>query len=147
MAGPLPLTPTKAPVILLAHGARDPRWSQPFEDIRSRMVTMDPERPVVLAYLEFMAPAFGEAVDTLVAEGAGSIHLVPLFLGAGGHVRKDVPLLLEAARQRHPGLTITIHPGIGEWMPVLQAMAVEALARVQTIDETPDQASSSADSA
>lgn len=141
MAGSLPLSPSatapETPVILLAHGARDPRWSQPFESIRADMVSQAPHRAVVLAYLEFMEPSCGEAIDSLVAGGARAVHLVPLFLGAGGHVRKDVPALLDAARARHPGLQITTHPGIGEWSAVLQAMAGEALARVVAADSLP----------
>jgi sirohydrochlorin cobaltochelatase len=41
-----------------------------------------------------------------------------MFLGAGGHVRKDLPRLLVAAVQAaHPGMQVTLHPPVGELGP------------------------------
>ena len=34
------------------------------------------------------------AVVGLVAAGCRAVDVVPLFLGAGGHVRKDIPVLM-----------------------------------------------------
>jgi sirohydrochlorin cobaltochelatase len=38
-----------------------------------------------------------------VAQGCTDIEIVPLFLGAGGHVRKDLPARTATLQQRHPG--------------------------------------------
>jgi sirohydrochlorin cobaltochelatase len=53
-----------------------------------------------------------------------------MFLGAGGHVRKDLPLLLDELRQAHPGLSVTLQPAIGEIDSVVAAMAQAALAQL-----------------
>jgi sirohydrochlorin cobaltochelatase len=48
-------------------------------------------------------------------------------LGAGGHVRKDLPLLLAALRAAHPQLEFVLHAPIGETEAVSVAMAQAAL--------------------
>ena len=119
---------TRQGLILFAHGARDPRWAAPFEDLAARVQAQRPGLAVRLAYLEFLAPDLGAAVADLAAAGCTRIELLPLFLGSGGHVRKDLPRLLDELRQRHAGLTIALHTAIGELDSVLQAMADAAVA-------------------
>jgi sirohydrochlorin cobaltochelatase len=117
----------QAGLILFAHGARDPRWAAPFEAVAARVRAARPALPVRLAYLELMQPSLAEAGAALVAEGCTQLHVVPLFLGAGGHVRKDLPLLAEALRAAHPGLVVTLHPAAGELGAVHAALADAAL--------------------
>lgn len=114
-------------LILFAHGARDPRWSAPFEAVAARLRALQPQRAVRLAYLEFMTPDLATAGAELVAAGARTIDIVPMFLGAGGHVRQDLPRQLEALRAAHPEARFTLHPAIGEIEAVTRAMA-EAIA-------------------
>lgn len=114
-------------LLLFAHGARDPRWSLPFEAVVQKIHAHEPGLPVVLAFLEFMAPTLCEAGDQLAARGCSTVSVVPLFLGAGGHVRKDLPELLAELSRRHPDVTWTLTPAIGEADRVVQAMADAAL--------------------
>ncbi|MFG5407639.1 CbiX/SirB N-terminal domain-containing protein [Piscinibacter sakaiensis] len=109
---------TRRGLLLLAHGARDPAWALPFEAVAA----------VELAFLEFMAPDLAAAGERLAAAGCDRIELVPLFLGAGGHVRKDVPRLLEALRQRHPAIDWVLQPAAGEDARVVAALAAVAVA-------------------
>src|SRR5690606_34264461 len=99
LAGALPM---KRGLLLFAHGARDPRWALPFEDVARRIRAADPGVPVALSFLEFMSPGLVEAGASLATLGCERVELLPLFLGAGGHVPKDLPLLLEQLRQAHP---------------------------------------------
>jgi sirohydrochlorin cobaltochelatase len=115
-------------LLLFAHGARDPRWALPFEAVANAVKTQQPGLPVQLAYLEFMSPNLQDAGSALCAEGCTHIDVVPLFLGAGGHVRKDLPTLLDSLRAVHPGLTVQLHPAVGESDRVVRAMASSALA-------------------
>jgi sirohydrochlorin cobaltochelatase len=49
-----------------------------------------------------------------------------MFLGAGGHVRRDLPLLLDALRADWPAVTFTLHAAVGELASVTEAMAAAA---------------------
>ena len=76
-----------------------------------------------LAYLELMRPALPEALDELARERVTAVRVVPVFLGAGAHVKEDLPRLVAEARERHPGLQVVIDPPIGEQEAVLAALA------------------------
>jgi len=115
-----------AGVLLLAHGARDTDWSRPFESVARELRTLRPDVTVRLAYLEFMPPTMGDAGAELAAAGCSRIDIVPLFLGAGGHVRKDVPQLLAQLQASHPGVRFTLHRAVGEAPTVISAMASAA---------------------
>jgi len=115
-------------LLLFAHGARDPRWAEPFEAVVQRIRDRAPQVHVELAFLEFMAPSLAESGDTLATAGCSQVDVVPLFLGAGGHVRKDLPDLLNTLAERHPGVVWQLRPAIGEMDSVIDAMAQAALA-------------------
>jgi len=118
----------KRGLVLFAHGARDPRWAAPFEAIAAAVRERAPDVPVRLAFLELMEPDLGTAVDALAVEGCSAIDVLPLFLGTGGHLRRDLPPLVEAAAARHAGVTIALHGAVGETPALIAAMAEHAIA-------------------
>ena len=113
--------------ILFAHGARDPAWARPFEAVAAELRRLSPGREVRLAFLEFMQPDLPAAADAVVAAGAAEVAVVPLFLGAGGHVRKDLPAMLGAVADRYPQVRWRLAPAIGESAAVVGAMAAAAI--------------------
>lgn len=123
-------SPTREAVVLFGHGARDPEWAGPMQRVRERMLADAPALAVELAFLEFMSPTLEQAVDTLVGQGATRIGVVPVFLAQGGHLKRDVPVLLEAARRRHPGCEISLALAAGEAPGVVTAIADYARAAV-----------------
>lgn len=113
----------KRGLILFAHGARDPQWAKPFERLAARVRTQRPDLHVALAYLDLMSPRLPESVATLAESGCERIAVVPIFLGQGGHVLRDLPLQVEQLRQRFPQLTMEIARAAGEDDAVLDAIA------------------------
>lgn len=101
-------------IVLFAHGSRDPLWRAPMEAVAARIAAQNPDRRVRCAYLELCAPSLPDAVNQLVAEGAASVTVVPMFLGTGKHAREDLPLLMEALRTAHPGVRLHVQAAIGE---------------------------------
>jgi sirohydrochlorin cobaltochelatase len=113
-------------LLLFAHGARDPNWAVPFEDVAQRVRAAHPGVPVALAFLEFMTPDLREAGRQLAAQGCTRVDVLPLFLGAGGHVRKDLPELLDELAGAYPAVRWQLHPAVGELDSVIAAMAAAA---------------------
>ncbi len=120
-------------VVLFGHGARDPAWAEPMQRVRARMLADEPRLHVELAFLELMAPTLSEAIDTLVAAGQSLIVVVPVFLAQGGHLKRDVPALVAAARERHPTVDIALARAVGEAEEVIGAMAGYARASFERV--------------
>jgi sirohydrochlorin cobaltochelatase len=114
-------------VIVFAHGSRDARWREPVEAVARRMATLQPDVAVACAYLELVEPDLATAVKRLVDDGARSVHVVPLFLGVGKHVREDLPLLVDDLRTRHRHVVFTLAPAVGETPEVIDVLARVAL--------------------
>ena len=91
---------TQRALVLFAHGARDPRWAEPFERLQQMTQAQMPGVRVALAYLELMSPT----------------------LGQGGHVRRDLPLVVEQLKTAHPQVQFTVATAAGEDAEVLNAI-------------------------
>ena len=59
----------------------------------------------------------------LHGDGIRSLRIVPVFLGAGGHLKNDLPELVAEIRDRHKDLEITVEPPVGEQPEVIAAIA------------------------
>ncbi|MCU4118862.1 sirohydrochlorin chelatase [Variovorax sp. N23] len=114
-------------VILFAHGSRDARWREPVEAVARRMSTRQPDVSVACAYLELVEPDLPTAAKRLIADGARSLRVVPLFLGMGKHVREDLPQLVDALRAAHPDVVFSLAPAVGETTEVIDLLADIAL--------------------
>jgi sirohydrochlorin cobaltochelatase len=111
-------------IVLFGHGARDPRWKEPFERLAAKLRGMRGDGPVVLAFLELMTPDLPAAVASLVDDdGCDSVTVVPVFFGQGGHVRRDLPEIVERCRDSHPGVVVSVATAVGEDDAVLDAVA------------------------
>jgi sirohydrochlorin cobaltochelatase len=113
----------KRAIILFAHGARDPAWAQPFEKIKGVLEAKRPGTTVELAFLELMQPGLPDAVAKLAGAGHRLITVAPLFMAQGGHLKNDLPKILDALRADYPQTTITLLPAIGDVDPILEAIA------------------------
>ena len=116
-------TPTRAGLVLFAHGSRDPLWHRPMQAVRAQLLAQQPEAQCLCAYLEISSPSLPEAIADLVAQGCTRITVLPLFLGTGRHAREDLPLLLEQARQLHPGVQLDSATPVGEDPRVIGLLA------------------------
>jgi sirohydrochlorin cobaltochelatase len=110
-------------IILFAHGARDPRWAEPFLRVAERVRALAPDLPLEVAYLEHLEPNLATAARHLAHGGAKSIRVVPLFIGRGGHLRVEVPRLVAEVVSALPGITIDLALPAGDDDAVIGALA------------------------
>lgn len=105
---------TKCAVLLVAHGSRVPESNAEVERLAARLAErLAPGQIVSHAFLEIAEPSIPQGIDALVHSGAKRILVVPYFLSAGRHVGEDIPTLVEAARNRHPDLSIELTEHFG----------------------------------
>ena len=115
-------------LILFAHGARDPEWANPMRRVQAAIRQQVAGVPVELAFLEFMAPTLPETIVQLVEKGAGKIVVLPMFIARGGHLKKELPEMMETLRTTYPDVEFVLGGAIGEHEIVVRAMAEAALA-------------------
>lgn len=117
-------------IILFAHGARDARWAAPFKRLQQLIQSQQTQASVHLAFLELMTPDLPGVVSQLVAENCLDIRLVPVFLGQGGHVLRDLPQILQQLQAQYPQLRLQTLPAVGESEAVLMAIADYCLSEI-----------------
>lgn len=110
-------------LILFAHGARFPEWAMTLNRVCQAVRGRVPDIRVEPAFLEFMSPSLQDCAESLIAEGFERIVVVPMFLAQGGHLKEDLPKLLDVLRRDHPQVTFSLTGPIGEAESVVQAMA------------------------
>ncbi len=120
-------------IILFAHGSRDPLWHKPIQAVAERITQRAPNTVVRCAYLELTEPDLPHVANTLVADGATSLSVVPMFLGVGRHAREDLPELIQALRAAHPQVDIQCQPAVGEQNSLLDLLAEIALGRANNV--------------
>lgn len=113
---------TQQALILFAHGARAASWAAPFQRLQKLTQESAPLVRVELAFLELMQPQLPELVSNLVDQGIQEITIAPIFLGQGGHVLRDLPLMVDELRLRYPQLKIKQVGAAGEDAGVLTAI-------------------------
>ncbi len=121
------MKPVQPALVLFAHGSRDTGWRQPIEAVAAQVRALAPGLPLRCAYLEWTTPDLARAVAELVAEGATTVRVLPLFLGVGRHAREDLPPLVQSLQQQYTGLHIELLPAIGEHPAVTRLLAGIAL--------------------
>lgn len=110
-------------LILFAHGARDPRWAEPFRRLQKLVQAQQPDVEVSLAFLELMTPRLPELMEELVPRGCTEVTVVPVFFGQGGHVLRDLPVMLDQLRATYPQVRFRSAAAVGESDAVLHAIA------------------------
>ena len=110
-------------LVLFAHGARDPEWSVPFRNLQRRIAARCPAVTVELAFLELMPPLLSDVLEHLAKAGHVRITIAPVFMAQGGHLKQDLPRLIDEVHQRHPGVALDLLPAVGEAEPVLDAIS------------------------
>jgi len=117
------MTDKAAAIVLLAHGARDPRWGEPFLRVVDAVRVEAPDLAVELAYLEHLPPSLEDSVRKLARGGSRTVRVVPLFFGRGGHLREDVPRLVAEIAAALPDVTIEVTLPAGDDALVQRCLA------------------------
>lgn len=122
--------PTDTRLVLFAHGSGDPRWRAPFEELEREVARDLGAARVRLAYMEFAAPTLLDVAAEAARDHVARLRLLPLFMAAGGHVDRDIPVLVAQLGERFPQLAVEVLPPVGShprFRALLRELAVVAL--------------------
>lgn len=104
-------------IVVLGHGSRASvaEANKVAFEVASMIKTKSGEKLVETAIMNRESGLAGidEAVDKLIASGATSIIIAPLFLANGVHIQFDIPEEIAALEKKHPGISIKMAKHIG----------------------------------
>lgn len=103
----------KTGIILLSHGSRAPEAQITVRKLLSLVREGSGFDYVAGASLQFNQPDLPAALELAFASGVKKIIVVPLFLYMGLHMKKDIPEIIRAERQKYPGVQIIMTGNIG----------------------------------
>ena len=114
-------------LIIAAHGSRKKESALEVGRLAQRVREISKVDRVAHGFLQFSEPFLPQVIDDLVGEGVTDMVIFPFFISAGSHVNIDIPEMVEAARQKHPGVEFSITRHLG----ILDGVAEFILAEVQ----------------
>lgn len=123
-------TMKKTALILFAHGSRTAQWADPFYRLQQHIERNRPDILALPAFLEAMQPTLQGAMAQIHAAGLREVVVLPVFLAAGAHLKRDLPLLVAQATRQYPDMRVRVLPPIGDNDALLQAIANWASAAI-----------------
>ena len=94
--------------IVFAHGSSVESANQAVRAVAEEMARRGKLDHVAAAFLEGGKPDLKAAAHALAAAGVGRIVVIPYFLTPGLHLQRDLPRLIEVARDGLRGVAIEV---------------------------------------
>ena len=120
---------TKTALLLIAHGSRELEANADLHHVADGLRRRG--RAVVeAAFLELAEPTIDEAAVRCVGSGAGRVVLMPYFLSAGVHVRRDLTAARDRLSARYPAVVFCLAEPLGRHpllLDVVEERAREAV--------------------
>ncbi len=128
---PVPaLRSERTAVLLIAHGSRQPSANDDLHDLAARL-SASGDYPIVEAcFLELAEPDIPTGGSRCVAWGATVVLMIPYFLSAGVHLRRDLTAARDELSQRYPKVDFRLGPPLGPH-PLLDSLVA---ARIREIE-------------
>ncbi|MEU8260163.1 CbiX/SirB N-terminal domain-containing protein [Micromonospora sp. NPDC048999] len=101
------------PVVLVAHGSRDPRAAEATRALARAVAAVRPGATVLPSWLDHTDPGPTVVLRELAAAGHRRAVLVPLLLTAAYHRRVDIPAAVAAAAEGGPSIEVRIADVLG----------------------------------
>jgi len=100
-------------LLLIAHGSRHAEANADLDWLALELKKDGVYRTVVATFLELAAPTIEEGGKRCVEAGAKKVLLVPYFLSAGVHVRRDLEDHRCKLAAAHPGVSFSLAEPLG----------------------------------
>jgi sirohydrochlorin ferrochelatase len=103
----------KTALLLIAHGSRNAEANEDLHVLARELRTNGEYAIVEPAFLELVTPTIDRAAQTCVAHGAERVILLPYFLSAGVHVRRDLEAHRDRLAQAHSDVSFVLAEPLG----------------------------------
>ncbi len=121
-------------IMVCGHGSRDAAAVAEFGHVAAALRERVAPRPLAHGFLEFARPIIRDGLDDLRARGIRNVLAVPGMLFAAGHVKNDIPSVLNTYAARHPEMTLRYGRDLGLDMRMVRAAGDRIDAAVRAAD-------------
>ncbi len=118
-------------VLLIAHGSREQSANDELAELVNRVAAAGEHSIVEGSFLELAEPALLKGGARCVARGATRVLMVPYFLSAGVHLKRDLTAAREELSSRYPQVKFRLGPALGPH-PLLDQLVA---ARIRELDD------------
>jgi len=113
-------------LLLIAHGSREAEANADLHHVVEALRNRG-EYPIVEAcFLELAEPDIDAGAARCVSAGARRVLLVPYFLSAGVHVRRDLAQAQARLNERYPQVTFQLAEPLGRHPLLVEVVAERA---------------------
>ncbi|MFO0811423.1 MAG: CbiX/SirB N-terminal domain-containing protein [Gemmataceae bacterium] len=116
-------------LLLIAHGSRQPEANADLHRVADQIRTAGHYAIVVPSYLELAEPTIEAGGSQCVEAGASRVVMVPYFLAAGVHVRRDLAAARDALDAAFPMVSFQLAEPLGPH-PLLTRIVLERAGQV-----------------
>ena len=113
-------------VLLIAHGSRHAEANADLEHVAAELRRRGRYGVVVAAFLELAEPDVEAGGVRCVEQGAERVILLPYFLSAGVHVRRDLTAACRRLAERFPHVQFRLAEPLGRHPGLLDVVADRA---------------------
>ena len=111
----------KTGILLCGHGSRDANAIKEFAVLAEMLDARLPDYDVDHGFLEFATPVIRTGLNALREKGNTNILALPGMLFAAGHVKNDIPSVLNTYMAQNPGVTVQYGRELGIDMKMVRA--------------------------
>jgi len=124
-------------LLLIAHGSRQEEANADLYYMRDRLHERGRYAVVEVAFLELARPTIEEGAELCVRAGATRVVLMPYFLSAGVHVRRDLSTLCQTLGESYPQVLFHLAAPLGRHPLLVEVVADRAREAEEALIEEP----------
>ncbi|TYS51883.1 sirohydrochlorin chelatase [Bacillus infantis] len=109
-------------ILYIGHGTRSKKGAQEARDFLNRIIGKSAAPIQEMSFLELAEPSIGEAYGNCIHRGATSIRVVPIFLLSAGHIKEDIPDVLEKLKNIFPDVPVEMADPFGVQQAIIHAV-------------------------
>ena len=123
----------KDTILLVGHGSREQSGNEEIEAFAAVWRKRRPDDRIDVCFIEFSEITLDAGLDH-AAEGSDRVIVVPLILGAAGHVKMEIPHHIAHARERHGDVEFIMAKHLGAGPKILHALKLELHKAMHVLD-------------
>jgi len=123
-------------VLIVGHGSRREKSNEQFLEVVQGFAIRHPSYTVSFGYVELASPSLEEALKE-AAKHHKKVVVIPLFLFAAGHVKNDIPLMLNRVRPKFPNVEFLSTRALGVDSRLAKAIDDRLLEKDSRIKDEP----------